>query len=189
MVIDPGAEGRRVAEVLGEEKLNPELVVATHCHADHIGGVDELLAAFPEAQFAVGEPEAEWPGKATLNLSYAFGSNMRASEPSRLVNDGEDLAAAGLVFKVLAVPGHSPGSVALYCQEGQAVFSGDALFAGDIGRADLPGGDESQLIASVREKILTLPDETVVWPGHGGRSRVGSERKNNPYVGDAAVGL
>ena len=194
LVIDPGAEPEKILAALEAEQLRPEVVVATHCHGDHIGAAEAILEAFPEAVWAAGGPEAEWPGRPAYNLSYAFGFSLQVRPPARLLADGDEvlvgcgLRAAGggepqLRFKVLAVPGHSPGSVALYCEQGKAVFTGDALFAGDIGRADLPGGDEAQLIRSVRTRLLTLPDETVVWPGHANRSRVGAEKRSNPYVG------
>ena len=185
LVIDPGAEPERILAALQEERLRPELVVATHCHGDHIGAADEVLAAFPKAQWAVGAAEAEWPARPALNLSYGFGMPLEVRPPTRLLRDGEDIVVGPLTFRVLAVPGHSPGSLALYCAAGSSVFTGDALFAGDIGRADLPGGDERQLVESVRTKLLTLPDETVVWPGHANRSRVGFEKRNNPYVGES----
>jgi len=186
LVIDPGAEPERIAATIEEEGLAPELIVATHCHADHIAAVDELLAAFPDAEFAAGEAEAEWPSKPVKNLSYGFGLPMKLTNPGRLLADGERLSAAGLEFQVLAVPGHSPGSMVLYCPEGGAVFTGDTLFALNIGRGDLPGGDERLLLAGIREKILALPEDTVVWPGHGNRTRVGTERRGNPFVGEGA---
>jgi len=185
LVIDPGAEPESILAALAEERLRPEVIAATHCHADHIAAVNELLDAFPEAVFAVGAPEAEWPGRPACNLSYGFGLPIAVRAPARLLGDGEEFSAGGLAFKALAVPGHSPGSLAFHCAAGRAVFTGDALFAGDIGRADLPGGDERQLVASIRAKILSLPGDTVVWPGHGDRSTAGAEKKNNPYVGGA----
>lgn len=183
LVIDPGAEPERILAALGRERLRPELIVATHCHGDHIGAVDALLAAFPEAGFAVGQAERDWPASPARNLSYGFGLPLRARAPDRLLADGQTLRAGGLDFTVLAVPGHSPGSVALYCAAGPAVFTGDALFAQEIGRADLPGGDERQLVASIREKLFALPEETVVWPGHASRTRIGVEKRTNPWVG------
>ncbi|HOX07454.1 MAG TPA: MBL fold metallo-hydrolase [Planctomycetota bacterium] len=200
LVIDPGAEGGRILGLLAKDGLRPEIIAATHCHGDHIAAVDELLAAFPDADWAVGAPEAEWPARPALNLSYGFGLPMQVRPPKRLLRDGDELVVgcelrvvggtdpqsatrdSQLSLRCLAVPGHSPGSIAYYCAAAGAVFTGDALFAGDIGRADLPGGDERQLVEAIRAKILTLPAETVVWPGHANRSRVGAEKKNNPYV-------
>jgi hydroxyacylglutathione hydrolase len=217
LVIDPGAEPETILAVLREERLRPSAILATHCHGDHIGAADELLAEFPDADWMVGEPERDWPGKPSMNLSYGFGLSLKVRLPKRLLKDGDEisiscqspvascqsgavtggeaqgkpadnrqLATDNLSFKALSVPGHSPGSIAYYCEGGKAVFTGDALFAGDIGRADLPGGNERQLVESVRSKILTLPEDTVIWPGHANRSRVGSEKRNNPYVGDGA---
>jgi len=186
VVIDPGAEPETILAAIADEGLRPDLLVATHCHGDHIAAVDELLAAFPDAAFAAGEAESSWPADPVRNLSYGFGLPMRAANPTRALVDGEELRAGGLVFRVLAVPGHSPGSVALYCPEGRAVFTGDTLFALNIGRGDLPGGDGRLLVRSIRERLLTLPDETVVWPGHANRTRVGVERRSNPFCGEGA---
>ncbi len=213
LVIDPGAEPERIVAALKDLQLRPEAIVATHCHYDHIGAVEGLLAEFPEADWAVGEPERAWPGRPSHNLSYGFGPAFKVRPPKRLLRDGDTVEINGLVvdepdeaargaafaatagtydersvvpvltFKALAVPGHSPGSMAYYCAAGKSVFTGDALFAGDIGRADLPGGDGQQLVESIRAKLLTLPDETVIWPGHANRSRVGFEKRNNPHVG------
>lgn len=217
LVIDPGAEPEKIIAALREDSLRPEAIVATHCHFDHIGALDALLAEFPQATWAVGAPEAEWPARPAYNLSYGFGETMRLAPPRRLLADGDTIEITGLVdeandparhgaafagtatfdpraavpvlsFRVLAVPGHSPGSMCYYCEAGKSVFTGDALFAGDIGRADLPGGNPQQLVEAVRTKLLTLPDETVVWPGHANRSRIGNERRTNPYVGDNASG-
>jgi hydroxyacylglutathione hydrolase len=186
LVIDPGAEPRTIMAAMEEEKLRPEMILATHCHGDHIGAVNELLEAFPDAVFAAGEEEADWPGDAVKNLSYGFGMPMRLKPPTRLLTGGQDLEVAGLNFKVLSVPGHSPGSLALYCESGEAVFTGDTLFAQNIGRGDLPGGDGRLLIQSIREKILSLPENTVVWPGHANRTRIGTEKKSNPFAGENA---
>jgi glyoxylase-like metal-dependent hydrolase (beta-lactamase superfamily II) len=187
LVIDPGAEPETIHAALEKENLVPELVVATHCHADHVGAVNALLEAFPEAVFAAGEEEADWPGDPVRNLSYGFGFPMRMANPTRLLSDGEEIEAAGLSFRVISVPGHSPGSVVLYCPEGNAVFTGDTLFALNIGRGDLPGGDGRLLVEGIRERILPLPPETVVWPGHANRTRVGTERKSNPFAGENAL--
>jgi glyoxylase-like metal-dependent hydrolase (beta-lactamase superfamily II) len=187
VIIDPGAEPETIVAALEQENLVPEMIVATHCHADHIGAVDAVLEAYPQAVFAAGREEAEWPGEPVKNLSYGFGFPVRMKNPTRLLDGGERLEVAGLVFEVMSVPGHSPGSLVLYCAEAGAVFSGDTLFALNIGRGDLPGGDGRLLVEGIREKILTLPDETVVWPGHANRTRVGTERKANPFAGENAV--
>ena len=186
LVLDPGAEAGTIISALQEENLVPELVAATHCHADHIGALDELLAAFPGLEFAAGRQEADWPSQPTKNLSYGFGFPMRMTNPGRLLEGGQTLEVAGLEFQVLSVPGHSPGSLVFYSAEGKAAFTGDTLFALNIGRGDLPGGDERQLVANIREKLLTLPGEAVVWPGHGNRTRIGTERKSNPFAGENA---
>jgi hydroxyacylglutathione hydrolase len=183
LLIDPGAEPETILDCLTARQLLPELIIATHCHGDHIGAIDPLLQAFPQALFAAGTQEAQWPADPVLNLSYGFGLPLRAHNPDRLIKDGEVINVAGMEMQALAVPGHSPGSIVLYCQEAQAAFTGDTLFALNIGRGDLPGGDEALLVKSIREKLFVLPPETVVWPGHANRSRIGTEMKANPFCG------
>jgi hydroxyacylglutathione hydrolase len=211
LVIDPGAEPDRILTRLARHNLRPELIVATHCHADHIAAVGAVLEAFPEAVFAVGAEEAAWPESPAHNLSYGIGLPIRAPAPTRLLRDGDELSIQpprhqdsksennpvssclggeepSLVFKVLAVPGHSPGSVALHCAAGRVVFTGDTLWELEIGRGDLPGGSEPQLVESIRAKLFSLPEDTIVHPGHGNRTTVGGEKRNNPWVGGGATG-
>jgi glyoxylase-like metal-dependent hydrolase (beta-lactamase superfamily II) len=186
LVVDPGAEPETILKAMEEEKLRPDLIVATHCHGDHIGAVDGLLAAFPGTVFAAGAAEAAWPADPARNLSYGFGICLRVANPGRLLHDGEEFEAGGLHFRTLAVPGHSPGSMVFHCPAGGMLFSGDTLFALNIGRGDLPGGSEELLVRSIREKIFVLPPATIVWPGHATRTRVGTEKKANPFCGEAA---
>jgi glyoxylase-like metal-dependent hydrolase (beta-lactamase superfamily II) len=102
-------------------------------------------------------------------------------EPEGYLAEGDVITAAGITLKVIHVPGHSPGGIALYSADDSVVFTGDALFAGSIGRSDLPGGDHEQLMANIREKLFTLPPETVIYPGHGPESTVGEEMQRNPF--------
>ena len=111
-----------------------------------------------------------------------FGLDMEAPpEPEGHLSDGEVVIAAGLSFKVIAVPGHSPGGIAFYFEKESAVFTGDALFAGSIGRSDLPGGDHEQLMINIRNRLFTLPPDTVVYPGHGPETTIREEMRSNPF--------
>jgi glyoxylase-like metal-dependent hydrolase (beta-lactamase superfamily II) len=119
---------------------------------------------------------------AEANLSLFVGMVFTTGPAEVLLEDGETVAQAGVTLQVLHTPGHTPGGICLYAQQEGLVFAGDTLFAGSVGRTDFPGGDMDQLIEGIRTKLFTLPDATVVYPGHGMRTTIGREKRNNPYV-------
>ena len=178
IVIDPGDEGAlilRRAEALGVQVAT---IILTHGHPDHTGALGEL-------QVATGATVA-MHGADTDLLKDSFLASMLglrtslASLPDRLLEDGQEIAVAGLVFKVLHTPGHSRGSI---CLLGDGlVFTGDTLFQTGIGRTDLPGGDYATIMASIRDKLMVLPDDTKVYPGHGPPTTIGYERVHNPFL-------
>jgi glyoxylase-like metal-dependent hydrolase (beta-lactamase superfamily II) len=155
-------------------------VLLTHAHFDHIGAVADLVEA-------TGAPLAVHPGELPLlrarGGAAAFGLDLRpVPAPDVLLEPGRPLSAGSLAFDVLFVPGHTPGHVAFYHAAGQAVFSGDVLFQQSIGRTDLPGGDYDRLMRSLRDVMLRLPDETVVYSGHGPATTIGAEKLENPFL-------
>jgi len=200
VVIDPGkdaAEG--VAEVVRQHKLKPVAVLVTHGHIDHMwcvapvaGAYDATAFIHPADRHLLANPMA---GMSRETAQMLLGSKFEFAEPDdvREIDDGALLELAGLRFTVDHAPGHTPGSItfrAPYAAQpeiSQVMFSGDLLFAGSIGRTDLPGGDWGQMQASLRDKVLTLPDDIVVLPGHGEQTSIGRERAINPFLQDLDV--
>jgi hydroxyacylglutathione hydrolase len=182
-IIDASFEPARLAERIGRLGLRPSLLVLTHAHVDHIAGVNELLARYPECQLLIHEAEEKWLTDPALNLSLSAGLPVTARSADRLLREGDVLELApGLAWRVLHTPGHSPGGVTLYCAATGMAVVGDALFAGSIGRTDFPGSDFDTLAASIREKLYTLPDQTRIYPGHGPESTIAREKMSNPFV-------
>ena len=176
----PGPLIRRVKE-LG---LKPAAIVLTHAHADHIAGVDEVLRAFPSPPLPVlvHEAEREWLGDAVKNLSLLGGVPVTAKGPTGTMAEGDELEIGGVKWRVLHTPGHSPGGITLHHAGSATAIVGDTLFAGSVGRSDFPGSDPRTLERSIREKLYRLPDETVIYPGHGPASTIGEEKRSNPFV-------
>ena len=180
VVIDPGGEAPVIVQTLAARGWTCRHVLLTHAHFDHIGGAADLLEATgaPLAIHADEVPLLQAGGGAR-----AFGVALRpVPPPDVLLRPGQPFSAGALHFDVLFVPGHTPGHVAFYHAPGQAVFSGDVLFQQGIGRTDFPGGSYSELMRSLREVMLQLPDETVVYSGHGPATTIGAERRENPFL-------
>ena len=181
MVIDPGGDAVDVLAAIGREHLSLVMIVNTHGHADHIIGNAALVRA-TGAPVAIGVGDAPMLTRAAANLSLLLGREITSPPPDRLLRRGDELDLGDLRFTVRETPGHTPGGVSLV-GEGLA-FTGDTLFAGGIGRTDLPGGDESALLDSIRRELLSLSDETLVYPGHGEATTIGEERVGNPFLID-----
>jgi hydroxyacylglutathione hydrolase len=179
MVIDPAGDAPRILSNIRELNLKIGLILATHTHMDHIGAIGQV-AEHTGASFAVHTAEAEIIQRYDFSQLAAFDPNFkRPPLPSKLLKDGDSLVVGDLKFQVLHTPGHSAGGI---CLVGYGVvFSGDALVNMGIGRTDL-GGDYNLLISSIRNKLLVLPDQTVVLPGHGPKTTIGRERRSNPFL-------
>jgi glyoxylase-like metal-dependent hydrolase (beta-lactamase superfamily II) len=184
-VIDPGVPDPWIRETLEAGGLKPSQILLTHGHLDHIGGIASVKA-LTGAPVAVHGEDAPMLTDAMRNGSAYFGMPVVAPPPDRLLRDGAEVAVGNLRFKVLHTPGHTPGGICFYLapagDEPGHLFAGDTLFAGSIGRTDLEGGDHDALIRSIREKLLPLPKETVVYPGHGPTTTIGDEAEYNPYL-------
>ncbi len=179
VVIDPGGHPQRILQAIEESGLTIRYVLNTHCHFDHMGANAEIVTATGAllALHAAELPMLQSRGGAAL-----FGVPVNASPtPDLQLESGQELQVGTLCFRVLYTPGHSPGSLTFYLQEQGVAFDGDVLFARGIGRTDLPGGDGRTLERSIRDVLYTLPDETVLYPGHGPETTVGQEKRSNPW--------
>lgn len=186
VVIDPGLDPRAIFTELEDEALAPAMILNTHGHADHIAGNGALKEAYPGAPLVIGRHDAAMLADPALNMSAFAGFPITSPPADTLVAEGDILEVAGFQWEVFDIPGHSPGHV-VYIQRfstGQVVvFGGDVLFRGSIGRTDFPGGDHEALIRGIRLKLFMLPEETVVYPGHGPVTTVGREKRSNPFCG------
>ena len=181
IIIDPGAEAKLILRTVNDLGLTISLILVTHTHIDHIGALVPVKEGIG-AKIAIHEAEAT----AGLGMfsrmlsSMSGGSFNQPPKPDRLLKDGDTIAIDDLTFTVLHTPGHSPGGISLY---GHGIlFSGDTLFNHGIGRTDFPGCSYEQLIDSIQNKLMTLPDETIVYPGHGPATTIGEERRGNPFL-------
>ncbi|MEM1607364.1 MAG: MBL fold metallo-hydrolase [Candidatus Bathyarchaeia archaeon] len=184
LIIDPGFTGdemRRILSEIRKNRLRIKYIVNTHGHADHISGNTSIKRA-TGAILAAHCKDAEMLIDPAKNLSLMLGLNVVSPPPDIVLRGEEEIEVGHIKLKVLHTPGHTPGSISLYCRDLGAVFTGDSLFAGSIGRADFPGSSCRDLLLSIREKILALPDETVVYPGHGESTTIGVERRSNPFL-------
>lgn len=180
VVIDPGDEDEKILMALADEKLRVKYIINTHGHFDHVAANKHIKEA-TKADILIHAADA--PMLSNLSsMAISFGLSAENSPaPDKLIGEGDIISFGNISLKVLHTPGHSQGSVSLFAEKERKVFSGDTLFAGSIGRTDLPGGDYGTLIKNVREKIFTLGDDVQVFPGHGPETTVGTEKKFNPF--------
>lgn len=181
LVVDPGEEADRILAAIAETGAEVEAILVTHCHFDHIGAVAPVAAATGAPVYC---PQIEAPVLADVMayVPYPGFGPFDSYEADHLVAGGETLELAGLELDVVFTPGHSPGHVTYAVRGEDALFSGDVLFQGSVGRVDLPGGDGPTLIASIGNLVDSYSDETVVHPGHMGITTLGAERASNPFL-------
>jgi len=175
VLIDPGGGVLDIRRFIDKNGLELKFIINTHGHGDHIA-IDDSF----DVPVYVHKLDGEFLKDAGKNLSGSFGFPITVRSADRLLQDGDILKLGRLKLEVIHTPGHTPGSISVKVDS--TVFTGDALFAGSIGRTDFNYGDGSLLIRSIKEKLLTLPDETVIYPGHGPSSTIGEERRSNPFL-------
>lgn len=181
IIVDPGGYNKALTNEINQKGIQIEYIVLTHGHSDHICGVNEHKAEFPDAKIVAYKDEAPMLMDPELNQSPAFGMPYRV-EADILVNDGDELPLGNLTLKFFHTPGHTPGGMCIYIQEANVLFSGDTLFCQSIGRTDFPGGSFKEISESIKGKLYILPDNTQVFPGHMGETSIGYEKENNPFV-------
>ncbi len=178
-VVDPGGDAEDILQAIKKLGIKPKYIICTHGHADHIAAVDEIKKA-TGAKVLIHSADAEMLTDPQKNLSVFMGDNIILQPADKLLAEGDIIELGTVKLEVLHVPGHTAGGICL--KTDQAVFSGDTLFAGSVGRSDFPGGNHSQLIKGIKEKLLSLPDETRVYPGHGPDTLIGQEKRHNPFL-------
>ncbi|OMP66165.1 MBL fold metallo-hydrolase [Domibacillus epiphyticus] len=185
LIIDPGEEEKKIRHFIQKKGLQPKAILLTHAHFDHIGAVDSIREWYSIPVY-LHQAEKKWLSNPSLNGS----SNYEGIQPfvvnqanQFFTKEGEH-SIGGISFYLHETPGHSPGSVSFYFKEDGFIIVGDTLFEGGIGRTDLKGGQEGQLLKSIHNKLLTLPEDTYVLPGHGGVTTIGQETVHNPFLNE-----
>ncbi len=180
LIVDPGASAKQLAEKVKEHGFKPAGILLTHGHFDHVAAAEELAQLLNVKIYAheAEQDTLETPG---LNLS-GWEGKAETYHADVYVKDEQELELAGFKVKVLFTPGHTVGGCCYYFTEQGVLFSGDTLFEGSIGRTDFPKGSASQLIRAIKDKLMILPDETAVYPGHGDMTGIGTERVQNPFL-------
>jgi hydroxyacylglutathione hydrolase len=185
LVVDPGLDPDRIVKHLASTALVPAAILNTHGHIDHVAGNGELKRWWPGCPLVIGVGDAEKLVNPRSNLSAIYGVPLASPPADATVNEGDIYSAAGFDLEVLSIPGHSAGHVVYLWKARQpyVAFVGDVVFAGSVGRTDFPDGDFDALVSGIRTKLFTLPDETMLYSGHGPATTVGVERRDNPFVG------
>jgi glyoxylase-like metal-dependent hydrolase (beta-lactamase superfamily II) len=185
IIIDPGCENTREQDELKSELmqngLRPVKLINTHCHIDHILGNTFIKDTF-SIPLIIHKLELPLLGNYAQQAAFFGLESSRQVEPDSFVEEGDVIMFGETEFDVLHIPGHSPGGISLINRKEKIAFTGDALFQGSIGRSDLPGGDHNLLIRNIKEKLLVLDPDTIIYPGHGPTTKVGIELRNNPFL-------
>ena len=179
IIIDPGDEAEKILRKVNAEELEIIYIVNTHAHIDHIGAND-MIREETGACLLIHSADAPFLEDPEMNLSIMIDKKRKFSSPTRMLEEGDQIQVDGISLRVLHTPGHTPGSICLHVKD--KLFTGDTLFAGSVGRTDLPGGNLLDLENSIKEKLLVFSDEVIVYPGHGPQTTIGKEKQDSPFV-------
>jgi glyoxylase-like metal-dependent hydrolase (beta-lactamase superfamily II) len=183
-LVDPGDDGSRLVQRVRNEGVDLVAILLTHGHWDHVGAVGAVKKAFPDADICIGRGDADALTDPAGNLSAMLGASLKAPGADRLLSAGDSVQIGNICLEVRDTPGHTRGGITLVARQPAppVAFCGDLIFRRAVGRTDFPGGSSAQLLASIREQILTLPDDTILYCGHEEPTTVGEERRQNPYI-------
>ena len=178
-IIDPGGEGEKILQEVNRKGLAIRYIINTHGHPDHISA-NNFLKQKLSAQLCIHEKDVSFLTDPDLNLSAMFLTPFQSVPADRELKDGEKIKVGNLCLEIIHTPGHTPGSICILLDK--KLFTGDTLFAGSVGRTDLPGGDTQLLCNSIQKRILPLPNDLDIYPGHGPSSKIGIEKEGNPFL-------
>lgn len=181
-IVDPGAESSRIIEEVRKEHLSPEYIINTHGHGDHIGANKNIKQEFEDLKILIHVNDKDMLIDASKNLSADFAMNYVSPSADIVLNGGEIIEVGDLELEILFTPGHTPGGISIFIRKEKTVFTGDALFCGSVGRTDFPSGSGIDLIKGIKEKLMVLDSDVVIYPGHGPDSTIGKERESNPFL-------
>ncbi|WP_173472061.1 MBL fold metallo-hydrolase [Eubacterium ruminantium] len=179
IIIDPAANAEFLLEMIKNQQYKLIKIFLTHGHFDHILGIEGIKKAYPDVPVVIGKNDEDILATPAANLSMMFSGNPVALKADETVNDNDVVEILGTKVKCIEVPGHTKGGMCFYFEENKMLFAGDTLFAGSIGRSDFPTGDGEALVRNIKEKLLVLPEDTVVYPGHNNRTTIGREKVDN----------
>jgi len=184
VIVDPGMEPDLIVDYVRENRLRPAAILITHAHGDHIAGIPAMKQKWPDCPVVIGREEAPKLQDPWQNLSGQFGFPIVLPPAEVLLDDGDTYEIAGLTFEIAQIPGHSSGHIVFIWRESDTpvVFGGDVLFQGSIGRTDFPDGSFAKLEQGIKHKLYTLPDDTIIYSGHGPATTIGREKRTNPFV-------
>jgi hydroxyacylglutathione hydrolase len=181
-IVDAGYEPDEMIDAVRRSHREPSRLILTHAHLDHIAGIEQIQRVWRDLPVAVHEAEAGFLDDPDLNMSTMVGQPIRGLTANETLTHGQTLNLNGVSFEIRHTPGHSPGGITLYCSQYKTAIVGDTLFSGSIGRYDFATSDGATLFGSIRDQLLTLPDDTRILPGHGPETTIAEEQRHNPYL-------
>lgn len=181
-LVDPGGDHQRILDIVKQQGVKVDKIILTHGHLDHVGGTQAIIAALNISIVGPHEEDAFWLDQLEAQSELFRFPNTPSFRPDQWLQEDDIVEVGNIKLKVLHIPGHTPGHIALLDEQSQQIIVGDILFNGGIGRFDFPRGNQIQLITGIKQKLLTLPAETLVYPGHGPTTTIGKEKASNPFL-------